>query len=365
MNVERLDCTQIGVQLLDQKIPEIFERTALVSEILEEVLDLQQVANPIVLGGVDHSLNHEVTLSLRWPSLLQVCLSLRNLVGGYMYVESMKYNPLIRKLWLKSQIVADKGQQILYGKNLVLEDLQTNIEGVVTQLFAKGGDPGDGTIVLRDNEIVKEEAVTSQDATYGYLKIGGKYSCYFGWTGAGGSLPVTVTVYKNDVLDSASWVQGADSRYLRVPIGEFDAGAEYTISYTHADFLISDAYDIAGIRQDLFEDRSLMTPEMLLSASRVHLDVAGVIRKTYTLSIADLARLSDDYEIDKLELGGIVKLITSESEDPIVATIVRLNKPNLADLRIEVDVDNVVTLLGDAWYTLKREIDDIKRGMEY
>lgn len=363
MNTETFELEQTAMQLSDQKIQGLYEITGAAGTVLQTILAMQQMTNPVLFGGIDPALNQSITLSLRWPFLWEACVAIRDMVGGYIYVESDKATPTIRRLFLKESQGLDVGQRIVFGKNIMNEDTSREFS-VVTQLFAQGGEAEWGTVILSDNNITNEVATKSSDATYGYLKIGGRHSCFYGWTAVGAALPGTVHVYEGGVEKTSLWHQGTDPRYVRTAIANYNASATYTLSYRHADFLISDAYDEAGMKQDLFEDSSLVTASSLLSGARVEMDSVGVLKRMYSLQVADLARLGVEWQVDKLMIGSKVKIFEDVDDEPIDVIIVRLSKSNLAELGVDLELQNVASILADAWYRLKREIDNLKREAE-
>jgi len=365
MIVEEIEAEQIVARLLDDIVEgQYLAKDALVSTILSELLARQTTSNPIVLGGVDAALDQVRSVDIRWDSLLRACLAVRDLVGGVLYVESDKLNPRQRRLYLKERIGEDKGQQIRYRKNLKGIERESDFADLATRLYAFGSGSGPGQVKLSLLLIEQEEAVKSWDSNYGYLTLSGKYSAYRGWTGEGDPLPAEVMVYKDGLENNGSvWKQGKDARTLRCPIAGFDPAATYTVTYRHADYLLSDTVGAWGLISRSFTDSGIGDPQTLLEAARLVLEERRNPRVSYRTSLIDLARLGEEWEFERLRLGSIVKVLDEELGIEFEGRIVVIRKPDPGNPQdIEVEISNRSRTLAD---TITDLYDRIERSGRY
>ena len=352
--VEQVSCEQAGACLLDDVIPFRDWQNQAVATILQEILGYQSSPR-ISYGGVDSGLNQSRSLRAEWDTLLEACLNVQKSVGGVLLILPDPVTPTIRKLYLKEtwNVGEDKGQQLRYGKNLAESSRSIDLKGLVTKLYPLGYGEGENQLRLSWLVVQDEQATKSSDATYGYLTLGGEYSCYDGYTGLGSALPAGMVVKKNGVDDSANWSQGPTDQKLRCPIAVFDPAATYTIAYRHADYLKADTWETWGIVSAPWVDREQLFFDSLIQGGRVALGRLKNPKLSYSIKAIDLARLGPEWSFEKLSLGNRVKVIDEELGISIQEYVVRLHKGNLADpVDFEIELSNKVADLGDALASL-------------
>ena len=340
--VEEVSCLGIGCCLGEECIPGVYGGTIPVSTILTDLLAYQKNANPIQAGSVDAGLDKEYNAKFEWQSLLQAVYATRDFAGGFATIDIDPINPAIRSLSLKSSIGEDKGQQIRYRKNIKGLTRDIDYAEQRLKLYPLGFGEGGEHLQLNILQIVKEIASKSSDASYGYLKLGGQYSCYKGWIALGDNLPPEMIVYKDDVDNSSVWKQGSDERTLRCAIADFDPAAIYKVTYWHASFI--KAWDVivnGNISSAPWTNKDIADLNTLLSAARLALDELKLPRTEYNAEIINLAEGEDwvGFEFDKLQLGSIVKVIDEDLGIDVLCQIVGLTYNDLAypeDIGIEL-----------------------------
>jgi hypothetical protein len=279
-------------------------------------------------------------------SLLWSLLQLYDIVGsGFIYVDNDRVFH-----WL-NDIGEDKGQQIRYRKNLEGITKETDWGSLCTRLFPIGNE-----VALSDLTVVKEAATKSSDASYGYLTLTSLYSCYNDWTGEGDAKPSHILVYKDDVLNNV-WEQGEDEHTLRCDIGDYDAGATYTVTYKRADYLI--AWDVVathGILDSSWTNKNIGTVGTLLELGRLELTNRKTPPITYKISAADLSRF-DGFDFEALQLGSIVTVIDEELGIDVSVRVTKIIHPDLlaAPHRMELELSNKVKNITDALADMYRQ----------
>ncbi len=362
--VEQVACEQIGGILVDDIIPSRLWEEQSISTMLQDIL-VYQATPRIVFGGVDPGLNQVRSLRVEWDNLLKACFEVQKSVGGVLLVIPDPGNPAIRRLYLKEtwNVGEDKGQRIEYRKNLTQARRTIDRTGMVTRLFPLGY--GEGVNQLRLSFLVVENEMASKswDASYGYLTLGGEYSCYQGYIGPGSALPEGMVVKKNGVDDSANWRQGPSDQKLRCPIGLFDPAATYTITYRHADYLKADTADTFGLVSGIWVDKRYLYAESLIMRARVELGRLKNPMVSYNFSAIDLSKLGADWAFERLRLGSRVWVIDEGLGIAIADRIVRIRKNDLSDPQaFEVDLANKVE---DLSYDISGVRDDIGVKNQY
>lgn len=183
MIVTKVDCDGYMAQLAEEVIDSYdTEATKAVTDIVDDLLALQLKTVKITKGTIAPTVSR--ALKVENKTILATLLQLRESVGGYISVDNN------RALQWATDIGEDKGQQIRYRKNLRGIVKETKYEELCTRLFLLGG----SGIKLSDIHIENEVVTKDSDASYGYLTLIAKYSCYIGWTGLGDALPDEVVV---------------------------------------------------------------------------------------------------------------------------------------------------------------------------
>ncbi len=153
-----------------------------IDNIVTALLAFQQKTTQVTKGTIAPT--DTIALEVTDRTILEVLQTLRDAVGGFIYVDTD------RKLQWSTTIGEDKGQQIRYRKNLIGITRETEFDQVCTKLHPLGSE---GT-KLSDIYVESEEGTKDSDVTYGYLTLGGLYSCYDGWTAAGDALPTDMRI---------------------------------------------------------------------------------------------------------------------------------------------------------------------------
>jgi len=279
-------------------------------------------------------------------SILWALLQLYDIVGsGFIYVDND------RVLHWLNDIGEDKGQQIRYRKNLQGITKETNWGQLCTKLYPSGNE-----VQLSDITVLKETADESFDGTYGYLTLSSLYSCYNDWTAAGDAKPSHVLVYKDDVINNV-WHQGANERTLRCAIGDYDAGAVYTVTYERADYLIAwDVIATYGRLSKNWNNRDIGTAGTLLELGRSELTNSKTPPVTYTIHAADLS-VYDDFDFEALQLGSIVTVIDEELGIDVSVRVTKIIRPNLqgAPQDMHLELSNKVKSIADALADMYRQ----------
>ena len=361
---EQVHCDQIGGMLADDIIPSKVWENQSISTILQDILTYQ--ASPrIIFGGVDPGLNQVRSLRVEWDNLLKACFEVQKSVGGVLLIIPDEADPTIRRLYLKEtwNLGEDKGQRLEYRKNLTETRRTIDRSAMVTRLYALGYGEGVNQLRLSLLMVEDETAQKSSDATYGYLTLGGEYSCYQGWSGAGDPLPSQMVVKKNGIDDSVNWSQGPSDQMLRCPIAAFDPGATYTITYRHANYLKADTADTYGLFSGTLVDKRYLSAGTLIMRARIELGKLKTPRVSYCFSAIDLAKLGVEWAFEKLKLGSKVRVIDEELGIAIADRIVRIRKNDLSDPQaFEIELANKVE---DLSYDISSVRDDLGIRNQY
>jgi hypothetical protein len=308
-----------------------------VTTILTDLLAYQATPR-VTLGTVDPVLNIVVGgFRVAYDNVMKGCWEVRNLTGGYISVDPVAGNPAQRRLNLRADPGQDIGQRVWTGYNLRAIGKTTDPTQAVTKLFPLGR--GEGRNQQRPStDILLAQTVTfvAGGAGRSTLTIADAYSRYKGWTGAGQPLPTAqtaldtrtrpITVRRNGLNDSANWEQGSSERELRSKTNGYNPGGSWVIDYVHADYLIAD--DTIGtygtIAQALPEKR-FETSLDLIRASRNVLDAVKQSRVTYTVSVADIARVYPTESFERLHLHDRIQVV-----DTAIALFTKLRIVRLA-----------------------------------
>jgi hypothetical protein len=185
-------CKGLGFSLTKGKPVIGYSDTDTATAHITAFLALQETAL-ITLGGVDPVLDKTFLLAIAsGKNIWQACPDVRDTVGGYLYVDFDPAAPTTWRLWLKSVIGENKGQQIRENKNMLGVTVQTDYIPYFNKLYPVGASalyPSTKTFTLVN-------AVKSSDATYGYLTLAQTYGAYKDWTAVGAALPANVTISK-------------------------------------------------------------------------------------------------------------------------------------------------------------------------
>lgn len=87
------------------------------TDILTDFLAYQETGT-ITLGGVSPSLDKVIAIDVHMLDIWEACKLVRDIAGGFIYVDFDPAAPLTRRLWLTDTIGESNGQQIRLGKNL-------------------------------------------------------------------------------------------------------------------------------------------------------------------------------------------------------------------------------------------------------
>ncbi len=139
------------------------------------------------------------------------------------------------------------------------------------------------------------------------------------------------------VEETAKFVQGGDEATVRCAIADYDAGAPYVISYTHADYLI-DLDNITGHstlaaswRDNIITGTQSFTAadaDALLNLGRTKLAELTDPRISVDIGAIDLS-VNEGRSWEELEMGDTVKIIDEDLDVDESQRIVRYEKPDL------------------------------------
>lgn len=159
-------------------------------------------------------------------------------------------------------------------------------------------------------------------------------------------------LYQSDVTDdSSNWVSGADERTVRCDIGDWDAGADYQISYQYANYLkawdkIVDSDDIvARVVSNKYEAYAIS----VLEAAILMLDELKEIPITYKIRAIDLSKNEDfNFAFEALQLGSVLTVIDEDLGINVSVRVVSLEHPDLLNPQnIELDLSTRVKDISD------------------
>jgi len=165
-----------------------------------------------------------------------------------------------------------------------------------------------------------------------------------------------VQLQEADETDVTSdFVQGAWENIIRCAIGDYDSGEDYTIEYTHADYLmawdkITDADDIvAKAVTNKYEAYAISLRE----AGILLLDEMKEVPISISIDTLDLSRNGDwNFDFEELQLGSIVAVIVEVLNISVSIRVVKLTKPDLLspqhmELELSTRVKDISTYLAD------------------
>jgi len=141
---------------------------------------------------------------------------------------------------------------------------------------------------------------------------------------------------------TADFVQGAWENILRAAIADYDAGEDYTIEYTHANYMVAwdkivDADDlVARVVTNKYEAYALAIQE----SAELILDELKEVPITYSIDAVDLSENEDfDFSFEALVLGSIVTVIDEELGIEVSVRVVKLTHQDLLhpqDIQLEL-----------------------------
>ena len=164
-------------------------------------------------------------------------------------------------------------------------------------------------------------------------------------------LVAEVEIRTNYFEDTSFWLQGADERTLRCAIGDYKAGDDYYISYTHADFL--KAWDAIATYDDIAEKKSnnkIAYADALLVWGRLVLTVYKVLPVNYEVKAIMLSECGASFAFEDLHLGSIVNAADEELGIDVDVRVVRIDYPDLLDpINAVVELSNRVSDITDTF----------------
>ncbi|MBA7583641.1 hypothetical protein ES708_25588 [subsurface metagenome] len=131
-----------------------------ITQIVTALCDLQVLTPRITVGRIDPDVTRSISVTNN--TLLKTLYSLRDTVGGYIYVDNN------RALQWRTTIGEDKGQQIRYRKNLKGITQDIDYTSLANRLYAYGAGEGDARIKLSDAEDQEEDFVEDTDSQRAY-----------------------------------------------------------------------------------------------------------------------------------------------------------------------------------------------------
>lgn len=324
--------------LNDDYLVQVLEITDTVSNIFEALLDFcwAHQDGSLLLGSVDTALDQTLSLTFSNKSIMKCFQQVLAVVGGYLSCRHDPNNPALRYIYLE-ELGVDSGKEIRLKKNLKSAEVSADMSKLCTRMVPIGDGTGIDQLNLSMYSPVDETAThLTPDDTYGYIRLGTaaaktEYRCYKDWTAEGDALPSHVTVKKNTVDDTSNWVQGSDPRILRCAIGNYTAGATYTVSYQHDYYMLGDtAYDGTapyGRITQPYTAKGITDAVTLAIAARNELAVRQYPQVAYKISAIDLSQLTGR-EWERYNIGDIVSAII-ESINIDVDVSVQERKQNL------------------------------------
>jgi len=166
--ITSIECDGILNQLADeQHIVDYEASSQTVTQIVTALLALQVLSPAITIGTISPTNTVSMKASTG-DTLLRTLLNLRDMVGGYIYVDDD------RALQWASSIGQDVGQQVRYQKNLLGVNKETDFTTIANRIYAYGSGSGSARVKLSQAAGSPPDYVedaTSQ-STYGiYVKI--------------------------------------------------------------------------------------------------------------------------------------------------------------------------------------------------
>jgi hypothetical protein len=272
-------------------------------------------------------------------SVLEAVQKVRDIVGGYLYVDTD------RGLHLVESLGSDTGQQVRYRKNLSGITKHADYTSLCTKLYVLGKGEGATQVNLEDLTVTAEEATESVDATYAYLTLGGAYSAYEGFTGDGDALPVHITVWQYpEVVDvTADWLQNTDQK-LKALLADYDSSKTYKVNYTHAAYLRNPT---GRTVTKSIANKELDGAAALVAWGRTVMEKVSATPTTYDI---DMVNLEEKLSFERLALGNTVTVIDEELDIEVEAVVVRLYWADYRRLEdVQVTLDNRAKDISD-WF---------------
>jgi len=140
--ITSIECDGILNQLADeQHIVDYEASSQTVTQIVTALLALQVLTPSITIGTISPTNTVSMKASTG-DTLLRTLLNLRDMVGGYIYVDDD------RALQWASSIGQDVGQQIRYQKNLLGVNKETDFTTIANRIYAYGSGSGSSRVKL-------------------------------------------------------------------------------------------------------------------------------------------------------------------------------------------------------------------------
>ena len=341
-------CLQLMDQLADELVTGTYSAADDdVTTILTALLAYQRRTPVISLVEVSPALDVNRTLDVKWMTILQAIQRVRDTVGGYLYVDTD------RGLHLVESLGSDTGQQVRYRKNLKGIESSTDYVPLCTELYVLGAGEGATQLDLEDVIITDEEATQSEDATHGYLTLGGEFSAYEGFTGDGNALPAHITVweYPGPVNVTADWLQHTDHS-VKAALVDYDNSKTYTLNYNHAGYLQNAAAIAAhGVIAKVVANKEISEAESLIAWARVLFRQVSVPMATYEI---DMVNLEQRLAFEQLALGNTVTVIDEDLGIDIAADVVRIYWSDYMRLEdMEITLSNRARDIADYFSSLQ------------
>ena len=339
---------QLMDQLADELVTGTYSATDLsVTTILTALLAYQRRTPAISLVEVSPALNVNRTLDCKWMTILQAIQRVRDTVGGYLYVDTD------RGLHLVESLGSDTGQQVRYKKNLKGIEASTDYVPLCTELYAFGSGEGATQINLEDAIVTDEGATQSEDATHGYLTLGGEFSAYEGFTGDGDALPAHITVweYPGPANVTADWLQHTDHS-VKAALVNYDNTKTYSLNYNHAAYLQNAAAIAAhGVIAKVVANKEISEADSLIAWARVLFRQVSVPMATYEI---DMVNLEQRLSFEQLALGNTVKVIDENLGIEVDADVVRMYWSDYMRLEdMEITLSNRARDIADYFSSLQ------------
>lgn len=203
---------------------------------------------------------------------------------------------------------------------------------------------------VSDSGVWKEYAVTKQTVWCARIKIFANDDY-----GSGDEFKLNEFYFQEATEDShevtTDFKQGADERTLRCAIGDYNAGANYLVSYTYTNYLMAwdkivSADDIvAMVVTNKYEAYAIS----MLMAGTLLLDELKEIPITYKIATVDLSKNRDfKFSFEALQLGSTITVIDEELGINISARVVKLMHPDLlSPENMEIELSTRVKDISD------------------
>jgi len=368
-----------------------------VEAILDDWIALQVNSNPLTKGTISDAIASEVrAIAIQEGSMLKNLWSLRETVGGYIYVNSS------REINWETSIGEDKGQWFHYRLNMPGVERTIDYPKMVNKLYAFGAYAGDARITLGDSS---NDFLTGGSATADTTQEGHEASKAFDddeetyWTTDNSALPHWIkydlgvgnseTAIFLRIKPYASWIkdftlEGSNNdsdwdellsttaanngnwqewrftnatayRYYKLTItsnyGVQNYAVIYEIELKESNPYITDvdSQDTYGVKVKAITDRSITHPDTLLEWALLYLADHKDPVYTYAIDAVMLSEL-DDTSVDwyALQLGSTVKVIDDDLSISVDLTVVSISQADLDEpWNIQIELSNVVEDVAD------------------